>query len=110
MRIATVVTTQDEIIAMAMELGAIEGWEIERKARGRWAKGDRGEETIAMVINRAFIGKGWGGYFPVLGNELLEIKRLKRSELKEIAMLAMERPQSCPENAKGESIIYPQLL
>lgn len=91
-RIATVVTTQNEIIAMAMELGATEGWEIERKARGRWAKGDRGEETIAMVINRTFISKGWDGYFPVLDNELLEIKGLKKSELKEIVKLAMERP------------------
>jgi hypothetical protein len=99
-RVASVVTTQNEIIGMARELGATEGWEIshvwteelEAEARRRWAKGDRSEEVIAMFINRAFIGEGWGGYFAVLDNELLGIKGLEKSELKEIVKLAMERP------------------
>lgn len=98
-RISSINTTQNEIIAIAKELGAAEGWSItysktedlEAEARRRWAEGDHSEEVIAMFINRAFIGKGWGGYFPELDNELLGIKGLDRDGLKCIVRLAIER-------------------
>ncbi|KAI0010699.1 putative oxidoreductase CipA-like protein [Xylariaceae sp. FL0662B] len=98
-RISSVNTTQNELIAMAKDLGAIDGWNItysrtedlEAEALRRWKEGDLSEEVIAMFINRAFIGKGWGGYFPVLDNDLLGIKGLERDELKAIVKLAMIR-------------------
>ncbi len=98
-RISSVNTTQNEIIAIAKELGATEGWnityskteELEAEARRRWAEGNRSEEVIAMFINRAFIGEGWGGYFPKLDNDLLGIKGLGRDGLRDIVKLAMER-------------------
>ncbi|OTB00767.1 hypothetical protein M426DRAFT_26246 [Hypoxylon sp. CI-4A] len=98
-RISSVNTTQNELITLAKELGATDGWDItnsrtealESEALRRWAEGDHSEEVIAMFINRAFIGKGWGGYFPVLDNELLGIKGLDRDELKAIIKLAIER-------------------
>lgn len=97
-RISSINTTQNEIIAIAKELGAAEGWnitysqteELEAEARRRWAEGDHSDEVIAMFINRAFIGEGWGGYFPELDNELLGIKGLQRDGLKDIVKLAME--------------------
>ena len=98
-RISSVNTTQNEIIAIAKELGAVDGWHIthsrtedlEAEARRRWSEGDHSEEVIAMFINRAFIGDGWGGYFPERDNELLGIKGLQREGLKNIVKLAMER-------------------
>ncbi|KAI1478505.1 hypothetical protein K445DRAFT_25512 [Daldinia sp. EC12] len=98
-RISSVNTTQNELIALAKELGASDGWDIthsrtedlESEAKRRWAEGDHSEEVIAMFINRAFIGNGWGGYFPVRDNELLGIKGLERDELKAIIKLAMDR-------------------
>lgn len=98
-RISSINTTQNEIIAMAKELGATEGWNItyskteeqEVEARRRWAEGDRSEEVVAMFINRAFIGEGWGGYFPVLDNELLGLRGLTKDELKGIIKLAIAR-------------------
>ncbi|OTA65790.1 NAD(P)-binding protein [Hypoxylon sp. EC38] len=98
-RISSINTTQNELVAIAKELGATDGWkltyskteDLESEALRRWAEGDHSEEVIAMFINRAFIGKGWGGYFPVLDNELLGIKGLNREELKAIIKLAMDR-------------------
>lgn len=98
-RISSVNTTQNELIAMAKELGATEGWDIthsdtahlESEALRRWAEGDHSEAVIAMFINRAFIGKGWGGYFPVRDNDLLGIQGLDRDELKAIVKSAMDR-------------------
>ncbi|KAK3385716.1 hypothetical protein B0H63DRAFT_186995 [Podospora didyma] len=98
-RISSVNTTQNEIIALAKELGATEGWnltysntgDLEAEARKRWAAGDHSDEVIAMFINRAFIGEGWGGYFPVLDNELLGIKGIGKSGLRDIVRLAMDR-------------------
>ncbi|KAI2622726.1 NAD(P)-binding protein [Hypomontagnella submonticulosa] len=98
-RISSVNTTQNELIAIAKELGATDGWNLtysktenlESEALRRWAEGDHSEEVIAMFINRAFIGKGWGGYFPVRDNDLLGIKGLERDELKAIIKLAMDR-------------------
>ncbi|KAI6088306.1 NAD(P)-binding protein [Hypoxylon rubiginosum] len=98
-RISSANTTQNELIAMAKELGATDGWDItysdtanlENEAVRRWAEGDHSEEVIAMFINRAFIGKGWGGYFPVRDNDLLGIKGLERDELKAIVKSAMDR-------------------
>ncbi|KAI1773793.1 NAD(P)-binding protein [Hypoxylon cercidicola] len=98
-RISSVNTTQNELIAMAKELGATDGWDItysdtehlENEALRRWAEGDHSEEVIAMFINRAFIGKGWGGYFPVRDNDLLGIKGLERDELKVIVKAAIDR-------------------
>ena len=98
-RISSVNTTQNEIIAIAKELGATEGWNItysktedlEAEAHKRWSEGDHSEEVIAMFINRAFIGNGWGGYFPERDNELLGIKELDREEFKNIVKSAMER-------------------
>lgn len=98
-RISSVNTTQNELVAIAKELGATDGWnltyssteDLESEALRRWAEGDHSEEVIAMFINRAFIGKGWGGYFPVRDNDLLGIKGLERDELKAIVKLAMDR-------------------
>lgn len=98
-RISSINTTQNEIIAIAKELGATDGWSIthskteeqEAEARKRWAEGDHSEEVIAMFINRAFIGKGWGGYFPILDNELLGLKGLQKDEFKDIIKQAMDR-------------------
>jgi hypothetical protein len=98
-RISSINTTQNEIMSMAKELGATDGWNItyskteeqEVEARRRWAAGDRSDEVIAMFINRAFIGEGWGGYFPVLDNGLLGLKGLTKDELKDIIQLAMDR-------------------
>lgn len=98
-RISSINTTQNEIIEIAKELGAAEDWnityskteELEIEARRRWAEGDHSEEVIAMFINRAFIGEGWGGHFPKLDNELLGIKGLGKDGLKEIVKLAIER-------------------
>lgn len=44
-----------------------------------------------MLINRAFLGKGWGGYFPEKDNELLGIQRMSKSELGEIIQTALDR-------------------
>ncbi|KAI1385185.1 NAD(P)-binding protein [Hypoxylon trugodes] len=98
-RISSVNTTQNELIAIAKELGATDGWNLtysqtenlESEAFRRWSEGDHSEEVIAMFINRAFIGKGWGGYFPVRDNDLLGIKGLGRDELKAIIKLAIDR-------------------
>ncbi|KAI2627577.1 NAD(P)-binding protein [Hypoxylon sp. NC1633] len=98
-RISSINTTQNELITIAKELGATEGWnltyskteDLESEALRRWAEGDHSEEVIAMFINRAFIGEGWGGYFPVLDNDLLGIKGLDRNELKAIVKLAIDR-------------------
>lgn len=98
-RISSINTTQNQIIVIAKELGATDGWDItysrtedlETEARKRWAEGDHSEEVIAMFINRAFIGEGWGGYFPVLDNDLLGIKGLEKSEFRNIVKLAMAR-------------------
>ncbi|XDG04792.1 hypothetical protein ABKA04_004407 [Annulohypoxylon sp. FPYF3050] len=98
-RISSVNTTQNELIAIAKELGATDGWNLtysetenlESEAFRRWAAGDHSEEVIAMFINRAFIGKGWGGYFPVRDNELLGIKDMERDELKTIIKAAIDR-------------------
>ncbi|KAL7620077.1 hypothetical protein AAE478_010626 [Parahypoxylon ruwenzoriense] len=98
-RISSVNTTQNELIAIAKELGAADGWDItysktenlEVEALRRWAEGDHSEEVIAMFINRAFIGEGWGGYFPVRDNDLLGIKGLERDELKAIIKQAIDR-------------------
>lgn len=98
-RISSVNTTQNELITIAKELGATDGWDLtysktedlEIEALQRWAKGDHSDEVIAMFINRAFIGHGWGGYFPVRDNDLLGIKGLNRDELKAIVKLAIER-------------------
>ncbi|KAI0836207.1 NAD(P)-binding protein [Hypoxylon sp. FL0890] len=98
-RISSINTTQNELVSIAKELGATDGWnltyskteDLESEAFRRWAEGDHSEEVIAMFINRAFIGKGWGGYFPVLDNELLGIKGLNREGLKAIIKLAMDR-------------------
>ncbi|KAI5859949.1 NAD(P)-binding protein [Durotheca rogersii] len=98
-RISSVNTTQNELIAIAKELGATDGWDIthsktedlEVEALRRWAEGDHSDEVIAMFINRAFIGDGWGGYFPVRDNDLLGIKGLDREGLKAIIKLAIDR-------------------
>ncbi|KAI1101148.1 NAD(P)-binding protein [Jackrogersella minutella] len=98
-RISSVNTSQNELVAIAKELGATEGWDLtysktedlEGEALKRWAEGDHSEEVIAMFINRAFIGKGWGGYFPIRDNDLLGIKDMKRDELKDIIKQALDR-------------------
>ncbi|KAI0157117.1 NAD(P)-binding protein [Hypoxylon sp. FL1284] len=98
-RISSANTTQNELIAMAKELGAADGWnltyskteDLESEALRRWAEGDHSDEVIAMFINRAFIGKGWGGYFPVRDNDLLGIKGLEKDELRAVVKAAMER-------------------
>lgn len=98
-RISSFNTTQNDIVDIAKELGATDGWELthssteeqEKEARKRWAEGDHSDEVVAMFINRAFIGKGWGGYFPVLDNELLGIKGLEREEFVNIIKLAINR-------------------
>ncbi|KAI1371624.1 NAD(P)-binding protein [Hypoxylon crocopeplum] len=98
-RISSVNTTQNELVTIAKELGATDGWDLtysqtedlESEALRRWAEGDHSDEVIAMFINRAFIGKGWGGYFPVRDNDLLGIKGLERDELKAIVKLAIDR-------------------
>jgi len=99
-RISSIDTTQNEIVSLAKELGATEGWNLtysktedqEAEARKRWAEGDRSDEVIAMFINRAFIGEGWGGHFPVKDNQLLGIKGLTKDELKDIIKQAIDRP------------------
>ncbi|KAK3316907.1 hypothetical protein B0H66DRAFT_520060 [Apodospora peruviana] len=98
-RTSSVETTQNDIVSIAKDtLVELEGvgkgkdWtvtysrteELEAQARKRWAEGDRSEEVVAMFINRAFIGEGWGGYFPVRDNGLLGIKGIGREGLKRI--------------------------
>ncbi|KAI1082568.1 NAD(P)-binding protein [Whalleya microplaca] len=98
-RVSSVNTTQNELITIAKELGATDGWNIthsstenlEAEALRRWKEGDLSEEVITMFINRAFIGKGWGGYFPIRDNDLLGINGLEKDELKAIVKLAMDR-------------------
>ncbi|KJZ79026.1 hypothetical protein HIM_01799 [Hirsutella minnesotensis 3608] len=98
-RISSVNTTQNEIIAIAKELGAGDDWaltysrteDLEEEALRRWAQGDHSEEVIAMFINRAFIGEGWGGFFPVRDNELLGIKELDGAGFRSIIREAMRR-------------------
>lgn len=98
-KISSVDTTQNEIIAIAKELGAVGEWELthsktdeqEVEAFRRWGEGDRGEEVIAMFINRAFIGIPGVGRFCNNDNELLGIKGIGRDGLKKIIEQAMGR-------------------
>lgn len=96
-KISSIDTTQNELLMMAQELRPEDKWEIthsntedlERIGRERWAKGDRSFEAQGMMINRAFLGKGWGGYFPEKDNELLGIKGLDKQSLKDIIRRAL---------------------
>lgn len=98
-RISSIDTTQNEIIDIAKELGADDGWsltysrteDLETEARRRWGQGDRSDEVVAMFINRAFIGNGWGGYFPIKDNDLLGIEGIDRNGLKGIVKQALSR-------------------
>ncbi|KAF6811402.1 hypothetical protein CMUS01_13271 [Colletotrichum musicola] len=99
-KISSVETTQNEIVEIAKSVEPTGEWEIkhsrtedlEKVARERWAQGDHSEEVAEMFINRAFIGKGWGGYFPeeVLDNELLGIKPIGREGLEKIIRTAIK--------------------
>lgn len=97
-RITSVVTTQNEIIRIAKELGAPDDWDLtysktddlEIEALRRWEEGDHSEEVIAMFINRAFIGKGWGGFFPVRDTKLLGIEE-DNQKLRDTIALALKR-------------------
>lgn len=96
-KISSVDTTQNELLAIAQEVRPEDKWEItysntedlEKMGRERWAQGDHSFEVQGMMINRAFLGKGWGGYFPQKDNELLGIKGLDKESLKDIIRRAL---------------------
>ncbi|KAJ4394879.1 hypothetical protein N0V93_004099 [Gnomoniopsis smithogilvyi] len=97
-KISSIDTTQNEILKMAQEI-CPDGWKIthsstedlEKQGRERWAKGDHSFEVQSMLINRAFLGKGWGGYFPEKDNELLGIKGISKQELGQVIEVALGR-------------------
>lgn len=68
--------------------------DLETEGRERWAKGDHSFEVQSMLINRAFLGNGWGGFFPEKDNELLGIKAISMQEFRQIIKTALERSKS----------------
>lgn len=44
-----------------------------------------------MLINRAFLGNGWGGFFPEKDNKLLGINGMNKEELRQIIQAALEK-------------------
>ncbi|KAL8371177.1 hypothetical protein RB595_001157 [Gaeumannomyces hyphopodioides] len=98
-KIRSVETTQNEILSMAQKIDPAAVWDLsycrteeeEAKAHERWAKGDRSEEVVEMFINRAFLGEGWGGYFPVVDNELLGIGEIGKQGLEDIIRTAVTK-------------------
>lgn len=98
-KIRSIETTQNEILAMAQKIDPAAVWDLsycrteeeEKKAHERWAKGDRSEEVVEMFINRAFLGEGWGGHFPVVDNELLGIEEIGKQGLEDIVRAAMKK-------------------
>lgn len=117
-KISSIDTTQNEILKMAQEICPDEyvelrtsmvvymilantqnSWkmtnssteDLEKEGRERWAKGDHSFEVQSMLINRAFLGNGWGGYFPEKDNELLGIKGISKQEFRQIIKTALER-------------------
>lgn len=97
-KISSIDTTQNELLAIAKEINPDDKWEIEysntedleREGRARWAAGDESFEVQSMMINRAFLGRGWGGFFPVKDNELLGVQELDRSALKDMIREALK--------------------
>ncbi|KAK1958560.1 hypothetical protein LY78DRAFT_373895 [Colletotrichum sublineola] len=97
-KISSVETTQNEILDIAKKIDPAAEWDIKhcrtedlkKTALGRWAQGDHSEEVVEMFINRAFLGKGWGGYFPETENKLLGIEPIGREGLEKIIRTAME--------------------
>lgn len=97
-KISSIDTTQNELLAIAREINPDDKWDIEysntedleREGRARWAAGDESFEVQSMLINRAFLGKGWGGYFPEKDNELLGVQGLDKSALKEMIREALK--------------------
>ncbi|KAF4856014.1 hypothetical protein CGCSCA4_v000727 [Colletotrichum siamense] len=97
-KISSVETTQNEILSIAKTIDPAAEWDIkhcrtedlEKTALERWAQGDHSEEVVEMFINRAFLGKGWGGYFPETDNILLGIEPIGREGLEKIIRTAMK--------------------
>lgn len=110
-KISSIDTTQNELLALAREVDAEANaeadasaaerpaWDIsyantedlEREGRARWAAGDESFEVQSMMINRAFLGPGWGGFFPEKDNELLGVQGLDRSALKDMIREALQK-------------------
>lgn len=98
-KISSINSTQNEIVSIAKELGAVEGWQLKYsrtedqvvEAFKRWADGDHGDEVVAMFINRAFIGFPLVGHFPINDNELLGITSIGREGLKKVIEEAINR-------------------
>lgn len=96
-KISSIDTTQNELLRIAQELRPEDKWvithsnteDLEKEAWERWAKGDHGFEAQSMFINRAFLGKGWGGFFPEKDNKLLGIEGLKEDGLREMIRKAL---------------------
>lgn len=98
-KIKSVDSTQNELIAMARKIDPTATWDIryasthdlEKEAHERWNNGDHSPEVVEKFINRAFLGKGYGGQFPETDNELLGIEELDKRELEELVRTAMRR-------------------
>lgn len=96
-KIKSVDSTQRELISMAQKIDPSAEWDItyartedlEKEAHQRWIGGDHSPEVVEKFINRAFLGKGYGGYFPETDNKLLGIRELSKFELEELVRTAM---------------------
>ncbi|KAL2810342.1 hypothetical protein BJX63DRAFT_423176 [Aspergillus granulosus] len=91
-RIGEINTTLKEVLALSQEIVGSNGWTITEpdtteaveKALAQIKQGIFSQETILPFIYKAVWGEGNGGYFEQTDNELLGIRELDKSSLKQI--------------------------
>ena len=94
-KVKSVDTTQNEILAIAQKAEPTAQWDIthvktedlEKEARESWAEGDHSERVVEKFIWRAFLA--WAGYFEHTDNDLLGIKALDKVGLEELVTNAV---------------------
>lgn len=94
-KIKSVDTTQNDILAIAQRAEPAAEWDItyamtedlEKEARESWETGDHSEPVVEKFIWRAFLTGG--GYFKETDNKLLGIRGLDKAGLEELVKAAV---------------------